>query len=122
MIVYIEELGAPKDMIDWYAGLAVSLSALSSALISPVWGRFADRYGRKPMMVRASLAMTFTMGGLAFVHNVYWLLALRVLNGLLSGYVPNSTALIASQVPKERSGYALGTLATGLLVEPWWVL
>ena len=86
MIVYIEELGAPKDMIDWYAGLAVSLSALSSALISPVWGRFADRYGRKPMMVRASLAMTFTMGGLAFVHNVYWLLALRVLNGLLSGY------------------------------------
>ena len=52
MIVYIEELGAPKDMIDWYAGLAVSLSALSSALISPVWGRFADRYGRKPMMVR----------------------------------------------------------------------
>lgn len=115
MIVYIEELGAPKDMIDWYAGLAVSLSALSSALISPVWGHFADRYGRKPMMVRASLAMTFTMGGLAFVHNVYWLLALRVLNGLLSGYVPNSTALIASQVPKERSGYALGTLATGVI-------
>lgn len=65
MIVYIEELGAPKDMIDWYAGLAVSLSALSSALISPVWGRFADRYGRKPMMVRASLAMTFTMGGVS---------------------------------------------------------
>lgn len=46
---------------------------------------------------------------------MYWLLALRVLNGLLSGYVPNSTALIASQVPKERSGYALGTLATGVI-------
>ncbi|SDQ27868.1 Predicted arabinose efflux permease, MFS family [Streptococcus equinus] len=115
MALYVEELGAPKNKVEWYAGLAVSLSALASALIAPVWGRLADRYGRKPMMVRASLAMTFTMGGLAFVPNVFWLLALRVLNGLFSGYVPNSNALIASQAPKSRSGYALGTLATGVI-------
>ncbi|MBJ7540410.1 multidrug efflux MFS transporter [Streptococcus sp. SL1232] len=115
MALYVEELGAPKNKVEWYAGLAVSLSALASALIAPVWGRLADRYGRKTMMVRASLAMTFTMGGLAFVPNVFWLLALRVLNGLFSGYVPNSNALIASQAPKSRSGYALGTLATGVI-------
>ncbi|TDE73033.1 MFS transporter [Streptococcus vicugnae] len=115
MALYVEELGAPKNKVEWYAGLAVSLSALASALIAPVWGRLADRYGRKPMMVRASLAMTFTMGGLAFVPNVFWLLELRVLNGLFSGYVPNSNALIASQAPKSRSGYALGTLATGVI-------
>ena len=59
--------------------------------------------------------MTFTMGGLAFVPNVFWLLTLRLLNGLFSGYIPNSTALIASQAPKNRSGYALGTLATGMI-------
>ncbi|WP_416308957.1 multidrug efflux MFS transporter [Streptococcus infantarius] len=115
MALYVEELGAPKNKVEWYAGLAVSLSALASALIAPVWGRLADRYGRKPMMVRASLVMTFTMGGLAFVPNVFWLLALRLLNGLFSGYIPNSTALIASQAPKNRSGYALGTLATGMI-------
>lgn len=115
MALYVEQLGAPKNKVEWYAGLAVSLSALTSALIAPVWGRLADRYGRKPMMVRASLVMTFTMGGLAFVPNVFWLLVLRILNGLFSGYVPNSTALIASQAPKNRSGYALGTLATGAI-------
>lgn len=115
MALYVEQLGAPKNKVEWYAGLAVSLSALTSALIAPVWGRLADRYGRKPMMVRASLVMTFTMGGLAFVPNVFWLLVLRILNGLFSGYVPNSTALIASQAPKNRSGYALGTLATGVI-------
>lgn len=115
MALYIEQLGAPQNKVEWYAGLAVSLSALTSALIAPVWGRLADRYGRKPMMVRASLVMTFTMGGLAFVPNVFWLLVLRILNGLFSGYVPNSTALIASQAPKNRSGYALGTLATGVI-------
>lgn len=115
MALYVEQLGAPKNKVEWYAGLAVSLSALTSALIAPVWGRLADRYGRKPMMVRASLVMTFTMGGLAFVPNVFWLLVLRILNGLFSGYVPNSTALIASQALKNRSGYALGTLATGVI-------
>ena len=115
MALYVEQLGAPQNKVEWYAGLAVSLSALTSALIAPAWGRLADRYGRKPMMVRASLVMTFTMGGLAFVPNVFWLLVLRILNGLFSGYVPNSTALIASQAPKNRSGYALGTLATGVI-------
>lgn len=115
MALYVEQLGAPQNKVEWYTGLAVSLSALTSALIAPVWGRLADRYGRKPMMVRASLVMTFTMGGLAFVPNVFWLLVLRILNGLFSGYVPNSTALIASQAPKNRSGYALGTLATGVI-------
>lgn len=115
MALYVEQLGAPQNKVEWYAGLAVSLSALTSALIAPVWGRLADRYGRKPMMVRASLVMTFNMGGLAFVPNVFWLLVLRILNGLFSGYVPNSTALIASQAPKNRSGYALGTLATGVI-------
>lgn len=114
MALYIEELGVKGDMVEWYAGLSVAISALASALVSPIWGRLADRYGRKPMMIRASMVMTFTMGGLALVPNVFWLLFLRTLNGLFAGYVPNATALIASQVPQNRSGYALGTLSTGL--------
>ena len=36
MALYVEELGAPKNKVEWYAGLAVSLSALASALIAPV--------------------------------------------------------------------------------------
>ena len=78
-------------------------------------GSLADRYGRKPMMLRASIAMTLTMGGIAFIPSVFWLLVLRLLNGVFSGFVPNSTALIASQVPKDQSGYALGTLSTGVV-------
>lgn len=114
MALYVEELGVKGAMVEWYAGLSVALSALASALVSLVWGRLADRYGRKPMMIRASMVMTFTMGGLAFVPNVFWMLFLRILNGLFAGYVPNATALIASQAPQQRSGYALGTLSTGL--------
>ena len=59
--------------------------------------------------------MTLTMGGIAFVPSVFGSLVLRLLNGVFSGFVPNSTALIASQVPKDQSGYALGTLSTGVV-------
>ncbi len=43
----------------------------------------------KPLMIRAGLAMTITMGGLAFVPNIYWLIFLRLLNGVFAGFVPN---------------------------------
>lgn len=115
MALYVEELGAPQGTVEFYAGLAVALAALASGVCAPIWGRLADRYGRKIMMVRAAFVMTFTMGGLAFVPNVFWLLVLRLLNGMFSGYVPNANALIASQAPKDQSGYALGSLATGVI-------
>ena len=83
-------------MVDLYAGIAVSSSAMTAAFLSPVWGSLADKYGRKPMMIRAALAMTFTMGGMAFVPSVFWLIVLRLLNGVFSGY-------------------ALGTLSTGVV-------
>ncbi len=111
--VFVEELGVGPGLVEYYAGLAVSTNALAAALMAPIWGSLADRYGRKPMMVRVAFAMIFTMGGMAFVPNVFWLLVLRVLNGVFTGYIPNATALIASQVPKDKTGYALGTLSTG---------
>ena len=115
MPIFVEQLGIESDQVAFYAGLAISVSAVSAALISPIWGILADKYGRKPMMIRAGLAMTITMGGLAFVPNIYWLIFLRLLNGVFTGFVPNATALIASQVPKDKSGYALGTLSTGVV-------
>ena len=111
--VFVEELGVGPGLVEYYAGLAVSTNALAAALMAPIWGSLADRYGRKPMMVRAAFVMIFTMGGMAFVPNVFWLFVLRVLNGVFTGYIPNSIALIASQVPKDKTGYALGTLSTG---------
>lgn len=113
--VYVEQLGTPKDQIELFSGLAISVTAFASAIVAPVWGNLADRKGRKIMMIRAAAGMTFTMGSLAFVPNVYWLLIMRFLNGILSGYIPNATAMIASQAPKEKSGWALGTLSTGAI-------
>ncbi|OQO70846.1 multidrug transporter [Enterococcus villorum] len=113
--VYVEQLGTPRDQVELFSGLAISVTAFASAIVAPIWGNLADRKGRKLMMIRAAAGMTLTMGSLAFVPNAYWLLVMRFLNGILSGYIPNATAMIASQAPKEKSGWALGTLSTGAI-------
>lgn len=113
--VYVEQLGTPKSQVELFSGLAISVTAFAAAIVAPIWGNLADRKGRKIMMIRAAAGMTITMGALAFVPNVYWLLIMRFMNGILSGYIPNATAMIASQAPKEKNGWALGTLSTGAI-------
>ena len=75
--LYIEELGAPESQIELFSGLAISVTAFAAAIIAPVWGNLADQKGRRLMMIRAAAGMTVTMGSLAFVPNVYWLLIMR---------------------------------------------
>ncbi|MCJ1969441.1 multidrug efflux MFS transporter [Pseudolactococcus carnosus] len=115
MALYVQKLGARGNAVELFTGLSIGISALASGLVAPIWGRLADQYGRRVMMIRASIVMTFTMSALAFVPNVWWLLVMRLLNGIFAGYIPNSTALIASQIPREKSGYALGILSTGMI-------
>ena len=74
----------------------------------------ADRYGRKPMILRASLGMALIIGAMGLVTNIWELFILRFIQGIFSGYVSNANALIATETPKEKSGMALGTLMAGL--------
>ena len=116
--LYIQSLGVTGSNVELFSGIAFASTALVSGLVAPMWGKLADKYGRKPMMVRASFAMTFTMSAIAFSHHMggyWWLLLMRSLMGFFSGFIPNSAAMIASQAPKERSGYALGVLSTAMI-------
>ncbi|MDU5484895.1 MAG: multidrug efflux MFS transporter [Serratia liquefaciens] len=112
--LYVEQLGVSgHQSLSIWSGLVFSGTFLVSALVSPLWGSLADRKGRKLMLMRASLGMAIVIALQGMVTNVYQLFALRALMGLTSGYIPNAMALVASQVPRDKSGWALGTLSTG---------
>ena len=51
MALFVEELGVTGKAVPFYAGIAVASSSVTSAIMSPIWGSLADRYGRKPMML-----------------------------------------------------------------------
>lgn len=114
--LYVQQLGVqePAAMARW-SGVAYGATFLSAALTAPLWGRLGDRYGRKLMLIRASLGMAVAMALIGMVTTVWQLVALRLLAGLLGGYSSGSTILIAAQTPKSHTGWALGMLASGMM-------
>jgi MFS family permease len=111
--LYIKHLGIHNTgLIEQLSGIAFGVTYIISAVFSPIWGHAADRWGRKPMLLRASLGMAVVIGSMGFAPNVYVLIGLRVLQGAITGYGTACTTLIATQTDIEHAGFALGTLST----------
>lgn len=111
--VYIKYLGVINTgTIEELSGLAFGITYLISAIFSPIWGNVADRIGRKPMILRASLGMALVIGVMGFAQNTYELIGLRLLQGIITGFGTACTTLIATQTDNNNSGWALGVLAT----------
>jgi len=114
--LYVEHLGVEGHaaVVQW-SGVAYSATFFAAALVAPLWGHLGDRYGRKPMLVRASLGMAITMSLIGFSANIWQLVGLRLLVGLACGYSSGSTILVAVQTPRDRSAWALGVLSSGVM-------
>ena len=114
--VYIAELGVTDQAaIAQWSGIAFGATFFSAALVAPFWGWMADRFGRKLMLVRASLGMAIAMSLMGMAHNVWELVGLRLFAGFAGGYASGATILVATQTPKRRSGWALGMLNSGIM-------
>ena len=112
---YVESLGSATGMsLTLLAALVFSAQALTMTIASPIWGSVSDRYGRKPMVERAAYSGAVTLALMAFVPNAEVLVLLRALQGFLTGTVSAGNALVASSVPRNRVGYAMGLLQLGL--------
>lgn len=112
--LYIEQLGVHhlQDIERW-SGWVFSAQFVMSVICQPIWGAFADKHGRKVMLLRAGFGMGVVTALMGAVSAVWQLLLLRLLNGVFSGFISMSVSLQASITPNEHSGQALGTLQTG---------
>lgn len=116
MVVPFLPLFLPKigvhSHVELWSGVLFSSSFLAGALSGPMWGTVADKYGRKPMIVRAGISLGALYLLTAFVRNPYELLVLRLLQGLLSGFIPGSIALVGTSTPERNVAYALAMIST----------
>jgi MFS family permease len=114
--LYVQQLGvtSPAAVVQW-SGVAFGATFLGTAVTAPIWGRLADRYGRKPMLVRAAIGMAIVMSLIGIAHSVAELVVLRLMAGLIGGYASAAIVMIGTQAPRERAGWALGILSTGAL-------
>lgn len=121
--IYVEELGItdPAEISRW-SGIIFGANFITLAIAAPIWGRLSDKYGRRPMVLRACLWLSIIMIGMGFARNVQDLALLRLAQGAMSGFLGAVVPLIAQETPKGRSGWALGMFFTsqvsGALIGP----
>ena len=112
--LYVQELGSSSGLgVEILVALVFSAQAFTMMFASPIWGNLADRYGRKLMVVRAMLGGAVLLLLMAFVRSAEQLVALRAVQGLVTGTITATNALVASDAPRERVGYAMGMLGVG---------
>lgn len=112
--LYIKDLGVTDpDAISVWAGIIFAANFVTAFIFQPIWGKLSDRYGRKIMLLRSGFGMSIVIILMGLAGSVWHLLLLRLLNGTVSGFIPAANALIAASTPKERAGFALGTLQSG---------
>ena len=114
--LYFHDLGVqtPESMSLW-SGLATGATYIIVCLAAPFWGRIADKRGRKITLIRSSFGMALCNILIAFQTTPEGVVLIRLIQGLVSGFYSASITLIASESPIERTGWALGLLASANL-------
>jgi MFS transporter, DHA1 family, multidrug resistance protein len=114
---YLQDLGVSDPFrLKLLTGLLQALPSVSLVFFSPIWGSLADNYGRKPMLLRALFGGVLIMLLQGLVTAPWQLLALRTLQGCITGTIAAATILVASVAPQEEVGYALGLLQMAIFL------
>lgn len=115
--LFIQELGVTdRSELALWTGVVVGTGGISMALISPVWGLLADRFGRKAMLVRSVASGSVVLALQASVGHVGQLVGTRMLQGAFTGTQTAASMLFAGIVPPNRTGIAFGMLNTAVQV------
>ncbi len=106
----------------FWASIIYGAAPLAAALAGPIWGAMGDRTGKKPMAIRANVAIALTTAAMPLMPTPMALLCMRALQGVLAGYVAPAMSLVSQGVPREQHGRVIAklqvTMAMGSFLGP----
>lgn len=115
--LYIQELEVlTPEKLKILTTVLAAAPAITMAIMAPIWGYLADKYGRKLMIIRAMTFAIFIIGAMGLVQNISQLIILRVLQGLLTGTVTAAIAFVSSNTPRKHLIYALGVISSSTFI------
>ncbi len=91
-----------------WSGLLSAVTPAVSGLLSPLFGRLADRFGRKLMLIRSLAGFTVIIAAMGLVTSVKQLFVARLLQGLFAGFSPMAMAVASVSAPRDRVSVAIG--------------
>ena len=113
----MRELGVtdPARIALW-SGLLAAVTPTVSGLLSPVFGRLADRFGRKMMLIRSLAGFTVIIAAMGLVTSVEQLFVMRFLQGLVAGFTPMAIAVASVSAPRDKVSVAIGRVQAAQLL------
>jgi DHA1 family multidrug resistance protein-like MFS transporter len=108
---YLLELGITgREQLRLWSGLFTAGAGVPLAIAAPIWGALADRLGRKPMSLRASLGGALVLAAMGLARTPGMLLAFRVLQGVFTGTITANLTLVVANTPERRLGFSIGIM------------
>src|SRR5256714_12676978 len=106
--LYLPRLGIELVAVAFWVGAITSFSNVAGLPFLPFWGALADRYGRKPLIIRSFLVAFVALSLTALAPNV-WVFALaRAIQSLGLGNTGLILATLAEHAPPGRIAFAFG--------------
>jgi MFS transporter, DHA1 family, multidrug resistance protein len=99
-----------------WSGVLSAVTPAVSGLLGPLFGRLADRFGRKMMLIRSLAGFIVIIAAMGFVTSVEQLFVARVLQGLFAGFTPMAMALATMAAPRDRTATAIGMVQSAQLL------
>jgi MFS transporter, DHA1 family, multidrug resistance protein len=117
--LYFHQLGVEDvGQVAMWSGLSLGVTPALTALLAPVWGRLADRFGRKIMVERSLVSFVLIMSAMAFVREPWHVFALRCVQGLFAGYGALALTMAADSAPAGKMAQSIGTVQTAQRLGP----
>jgi len=108
------ELGVDASSVNIWSGIVFSSTFVVSAVMAPIWGRLADKKGKKLMAIRSSLflSISYFLGGV--VATPFQMTLVRMFQGFAAGLWPMELAIMTLYAPPRKLGICLGTMQGAL--------
>lgn len=103
---YAESFGASAFTI----GLLGTSFSLMQFVFSPVWGRWSDRIGRKPIILIGLLGSGLSYVTLALASSLVLLFVARIIGGIAGANIPTAQAYVADITTPENRARGMGLL------------
>jgi DHA1 family multidrug resistance protein-like MFS transporter len=117
--IYISQMGVSDvGVIAAWTGVTLGVTPAMTAVFAPLWGRLADRFGRRLMVARSLFSFIIIMGAMAFATEPWHLFALRVLQGFFAGYGALCLAMAAESAPPGKLAQSIGLVQTAQRLGP----
>ena len=113
-VYLLQHLGVAQSDVNEWTGLIYSVTFFTAAVMAPYWGAHADRIGQRLMAIRAGFGLAISYALMGMCQTPEQLFGVRLLAGLVSGFVPAALSLVSSTLPAVKMGWGMGLMQTAV--------